>query len=440
MKTKKLMVTGIIAGALFTVAAPTFADSLHGVKEVKSTSGESIADVISEEESRFMVDDMKVPSNTYIIDKKIADVTGDEVDDTIYLIGHKGNTADRYADKLNIVVRNGATNNREMTDLEKIGGYEGKLFIGDFSGDKVKDVMITAPTGGSGGIVQHIIVNFNVPEPIAIFDQQNNAGAQFTGKYVDGFKAELVNQNTGRSINIDLNTKKDMYVASQIYNKDGTLLKEVKPITYPLSLLEPIDMDGDGTYELKGIQSIKGAYGADTISHVNSLWKFEDNQWNVKQIEVSSFLQTLGETRLAPAKVVSAVQPSRPANEDDKSFEQYFNLIGMKKEKLADVLSEKPTPVDEGGLEFTKAGIRVWFGSDGNQLVQQVYIRRADIDYNGLKIGDKINAFKQVFGEVTNEDYGSAYANFDYKGKVLNINYDPKTEKTISAYIMEEWK
>lgn len=440
MKTKKLVATGIIAGVLLTVVPPTFADSLHGAKEVKSTSGESVVAVISEDDFIFLVEDMKVPSNTYIIDKKIADVTGDEVDDTIYLIGHKKNATDRYADKLNIVVRNGATNNREMTDIEKMGGYEGKLFVGDFSGDKVKDVMITAPTGGSGGIVQHIIVNFNAHEPAVIFDQENNAGAQFTGKYVDGFKAELVNQNTGRSINIDLNAKKDMYVASQIYNKEATLLKEVKSMTYPFSLLEPIDMDGDGTYELKGIQSIKGTYGADTISHVNSFWKFENNQWNAKQIEVSSFLLTLSETQLVPTKVASAVQPGQPGKEDDKSFEQYFNLIGMKKEKLADVLGEKPTPVDEGGLEFAKSGIRVWFGGDGYQLVQQVYISRADIEYNGLKIGDKINAFKQVFGEVTSEDSGSAYANFDYKGKVLNINYDPKTERTISAYIMKEWK
>jgi len=440
VKTKNLVVTGVIAGTLLIGVTPTFADSLHGEKEVKSTSGESIAAVISEEDSRFLVEDMKIPPNTYIIDKKIADVTGDEVDDTIYLIGHKGNIADRYADKLNIVVRNGATNNREMTDLKKMGGYEGKLFVGDFSGDKVNDVMITAPTGGSGGIVQHIIVNFSAPEPAVILGPKNNAGAQFIGKYVDGFKAELVNQDTGRSINIDLNAKKDMYVASQIYNKDGTLLKEVKSMTYPLSLLEPIDMDGDGTYELKGIQSIKGAYGADTISHVNSFWKFENNQWNAKQIEVSLFLLTLSETRRVPTEVVGAVQPSQPTKEDDKSFEKYFNLIGMKKEKLIDMLGEKPTPVDEGGLEFTKAGIRVWFGSNGNQLVQQVYISRADIDYNGLKIGDKINAFKQVFGEVINEDSGSAYANFDYKGKVLNINYDPKTEKTISAYIMKEWK
>ena len=290
MKNKKLVAAGIIAGVLLTGVVPTFADSLQGAKIANNISTESVATVVSGEDSNFLVADMKLPSNTYILDKEIADVTGDGVNDIIYLIGHKGNTADRFADQLNIVVRNGATNNSEMTDLKKFGGYEGKLFVGDFSGDKVKDVMITAPTGGSGGIVGHMIVNFNAPEPTVIFGAKNNAGTQFTGKFVDGFKAELVNQDTGRSIAIDLNAKKDMYVASQIYSKDGTLLKEVKPMIYPLSLLEPIDMDGDGTYELRGSQSIKGAYGADTISHVDSFWKFENNQWVAKQIEVSSFL------------------------------------------------------------------------------------------------------------------------------------------------------
>lgn len=440
MQRKNLVAAGLIAGVIITSVVPTFANRLHGAKEVRNISGESVVATINEEDSKFLVEDMKAPSNIYILDKKIADVTGDEVDDTIYLIGHKINTADRFSDKLNIVVRNGATNNREMTDLKKIGGYEGKLFVGDFSGDKVKDVMIIAPTGGSGGIVEHIIVNFNAPEPIVIFNQNNNAGAKFTGNFVDGFKAELVNQNTARSITVDLNAKKDMYVTSQIYSKDGVLLKEVKPITYPLSLLEPVDIDGDCTYELKGIQSIKGAYGADTISNVYSFWKFENDQWTAKQIEVSSFLLTVSETRRVPTEVASAVQANQLVKEDDKSFEQYFHLIGMRKEKLADMLGEKPTTVDEGGLEFAKAGIRVWFGNDGNQLVQQVYISRVDIDYNGLKIGDKISDFKQVFGEGTNENSGLTYANFDYKGKVLNINYDPNTEKTISAYIMKEWK
>jgi hypothetical protein len=141
---------------------------------------------------------------------------------------------------------------------------------------------------------------------------------------------------------------------------------------------------------------------------------------------------------VAKTKEAVAVQPSQPAEEDDKSFEQYFRLIGLNKEKLVEVLGEKPNPIDEGGLEFKKAGIRVWFGSDGNELVEEIWINRADINYNGLKLGDKISDFKEVFGEVTNEDTHSA--RFDYKGLVLSVDYDPKTEKTIAVSIMKEWK
>ena len=75
------------------------------------------------------------------------------------------------------------------------------------------------------------------------------------------------------------------------------------------------------------------------------------------------------------------------------SFENYIALIGLTKDELIDKLGENPTTVDGGGLEFKNAGIRVWFGNSQDKVVEQVYIRRADIEYKGLKVGDKISDF-----------------------------------------------
>ena len=108
-----------------------------------------------------------------------------------------------------------------------------------------------------------------------IFDHKNNEGAKFTGSFVDGYKAQLTNENTGRSMFLDLENKKDFYVQSVIYDNDGKLLKEVKPISYPFSILEPTDADNDGVYELRGIQRIIGAYGADGIGNIYSRWNMK---------------------------------------------------------------------------------------------------------------------------------------------------------------------
>lgn len=271
MDFKKIIIGALIAGVIFTGADEVSAEEKDGQQVTIPVFRE-----------------LQLPADYYIIDSAVADITGDGVVDNLYLIGHKEKKSDRFADKMSLMVRDGATNNVKTMDLNKFSGYEGTIFVGDFTGDKVSDVMISAPTGGSGGIVEHLIVNYNLPEPKIIFDQKNNEGAKFTGNFVDDYKAQLINENTGRSIFLDLENKKDFYIQSAVYDESGKLLKEVKPISYPFTILEPIVVNN--VYELKGIQRIMGAYGADGIGNIYSRWRYEDGQWKIKRIEVSSVL------------------------------------------------------------------------------------------------------------------------------------------------------
>lgn len=125
------------------------------------------------------------------------------------------------------------------------------------------------------------------------------------------------------------------------------------------------------------------------------------------------------------------------SNNGTNSFEKYFRLIGMSKEKLISTLNEQPVSVDESGLEFKKNGVRVWFDYSNGIIVNQIYIEKSDVNYNGVRIGDTISNFKKVFGKPEREDTSSAYCNFEYNGMFLNVSYDPKTQKTISVYIMK---
>lgn len=273
MSAKKNRMMALLLGILFTGISTAFA-----------------AETIDGQAATLVSQELQLPADRYIIDSAMADITGDGVSDTLYLVGHKENKSDKFADHMSLVVRDGAVHDLKTVDLNGFSGYEGKIFTGDFTGDKVDDVMISAPTGGSGGIEGHIIVNYNLPQPAIIFDQKNNEGAIITGNFVNDYKARLTNDNTGRSIVLDLENKKDFYVQSAIYDKNGKLLKEVKPISYPFTILLPMDMDNDGVYELRGIQRIIGAYGADGIGNIYSRWKYEDGEWKIKRIEVSSFL------------------------------------------------------------------------------------------------------------------------------------------------------
>lgn len=125
--------------------------------------------------------------------------------------------------------------------------------------------------------------------------------------------------------------------------------------------------------------------------------------------------------------------------EEKKTLKKYAKLFGLGREEIIDAMGEEPIAVDEGGLEFPNAKIRVWFIEDG-KTVDQIFIDDSEVDFNGVRLGGNIEDFKNIFGKPVAEDTESAYSNFDYEGLVLHVQYDPSTEKVFSVYLMKEWK
>jgi len=137
--------------------------------------------------------------------------------------------------------------------------------------------------------------------------------------------------------------------------------------------------------------------------------------------------------------VESSQESKETEKEEKKALEKYVKLLGLSREEIIDVMAEEPIVVDEGGLEFPNAKIRVWFIEDG-KTVDQIFIDDSEVDFNGARLGGNIEDFKNIFGEPVNEDSATTYSNFDYKGLVLHIQYDPSTKKVFSVYLMKEWK
>lgn len=44
--------------------------------------------------------------------------------------------------------------------LKENAGYDPSIFLGDFTGDGVEEILISIPTGGSGGTYYHYIYSF----------------------------------------------------------------------------------------------------------------------------------------------------------------------------------------------------------------------------------------------------------------------------------------
>lgn len=117
-----------------------------------------------------------------------------------------------------------------------------------------------------------------------------------------------------------------------------------------------------------------------------------------------------------------------------KNMTQLVALIGLAKDELITKVNSNHTVVDEGGIEFTQPEIRVWF--DENGKVSQIFTVSTEIDFNGLKVGDDIQAFKEKFGNPTKDSNGEAH--FKTGDIFISVNYDAETGKSYSVYLLKE--
>lgn len=93
------------------------------------------------------------------------------------------------------------------------------------------------------------------------------------------------------------------------------------------------------------------------------------NSQNSTKIQTSSISSSEDSTTQLPLVVdsesESATSDPKPSSDAEvASFESYFNLLGTGKEDFIKTMNEEPNKIDEGGMEFKKAGIRVWLHAD----------------------------------------------------------------------------
>jgi hypothetical protein len=222
----------------------------------------------------------------YVMEQQEIDVTGDNIDDNIIILGQKETKEDVYHSKVNILVKDGKTKSLKLVPVG--GGYDGTVKIGDFDGNHINDVAISLQNGGSGGTVNSSVVSFDGANPKYILkDGEGHELVKIKGKYIDDFKAEIEFLNIKKTIVLDLSAKKDQYIESEIYDKDGKLLKEVEPWTDGLKTFNLVDLNGDETLEVMTSTSICGDSHVDRISRVDLTMQYLDGKWDIKKMSVS---------------------------------------------------------------------------------------------------------------------------------------------------------
>lgn len=212
------------------------------------------------------------------------DVNGDRIPDNVYLTGMK--TPDSpFTQNITLVIQDGRTGMFTSIPLSENAGYDPRLFLGNFTGDGIADILISIDSGGSGATMYHYIYSFinNIPQLMFDFNLYNE-DYKYEITYRDDYKVEVVSIKNDKKYIIDLSTRGDDYL-NEIYDKSGKLKNPISGFVNPLSGLYPVDFDSNNVYELLAYQKIAGRYNADSLGYVMNTLKWNgtrfilDNQY-----------------------------------------------------------------------------------------------------------------------------------------------------------------
>lgn len=216
------------------------------------------------------------------------DVNGDRAPENVYLTGTK--TPDSpFTQNITLVIQDGKTGMTTEIPLKDNAGYNPSLFLGDFTGDGVEDILIGIASGGSGGTMYYYIFSYinNIPRMLFDFNVYNEQ-FQYDVNYTDNYRVEFISRLNRLKYIIDISYKGNEYL-SEIYDNTGKLKEPIEGFVNPISGLYPVDFNSDGVYELLAFQRIAGRYNADAIGYVQNTLKMRNGVFDLDNQNVAVF-------------------------------------------------------------------------------------------------------------------------------------------------------
>jgi len=225
-----------------------------------------------------------------VVSSAYGDVTGDMVPDHVYLTAVPSETpSSAYVTQITLHIQDGTTRQVYNVPLKENAGYNPTLFLGDFTGDGVQDIMITIDSGGSGAFTYDYIYSFVNHHARLLFDfNQYNEQNTYTVTYMDQYKVKVVSPATGQTYLIDISGRGSEYL-SQIYNADGTLKEPIQGWADGVSGFYPVDIDRNGVYEVRAYQQLSGLYHADSLGYVINTLQWNGSKFGILQQWVAIF-------------------------------------------------------------------------------------------------------------------------------------------------------
>ncbi|UJL45117.1 hypothetical protein KFZ58_11895 [Virgibacillus sp. NKC19-16] len=229
----------------------------------------------------FCTNTTSAQSNTepVLIETYEADVTGDGQSEVIELRGILFSNDTNYYREVWIDI---TSVHDEQWTITYEGGYDPTIQFIDLDHDEVQDIFYQSATGGSGGLYNyhlHTLKNEKVEE-IPLPEQLH-----VRGKFMDDFNVEIQLSPDSEPNIVDVSSRSEEYIQLDIYNDEGKLLEPTSVMIDPIAFFEPVLLSKSNGYGLKSYQQISGAYHADQLGTVETLWYYENGDWIILQTE-----------------------------------------------------------------------------------------------------------------------------------------------------------
>ena len=221
-----------------------------------------------------------------IIDIKEGKITSKNKDDVVCLKGQKLSEDSSYIDELSILIKSDEIGEKEFP--LKIGGYDFKLYLGNFSDECIEDILIYGETGGSGSYVISNIYHYDDGRLLEVFNADTFSDKyKFKCRYLKGYKIEIICERIQKKYILDISNVEKQYL-SDIYDMDGKIITDTDPTVSYINNVYPIKDLMNNLMKLETYQRILGINNANYLGDIESIVSIEENKCKViKQYALS---------------------------------------------------------------------------------------------------------------------------------------------------------